>query len=399
MKLRCCCWWLVVTLLLGACASLPTLPITADLFHDSWFQPPTVPIDAGEVFALTDRMRDYVHTDIAPQLRRDGNQLGLFNALRDSGQLKLEYDAAITRNAAEAFSARTGNCLSLAILTAALADEIGLDVQFQNVLGERTISRNGDLLFYNDHVNLELRDTRNDDRSVATGKVAMVIDFLPARDRRGRAVRSVSKPTLLAMYMNNRAAESLAAGKIDDAYWWARAAIQQEPRYTATYNTLGVIYRRHGQTQAALSLLNYALTLEPGNIAAMSNIIPLLEGVGKTRESAQWQQRLRQLQSLPPFYFFEQGRLAMQEQQFERARELFAKEIERTKYYHEFHFWLGLAYVGLHQPELARKHFAIAEANATTRADAKRYQEALDALGPSPRKRGGLKPNGLGLWP
>lgn len=385
----------VVTLLLAACASTPMLRAAPDLFNDSWFRPPSVPIDASQVFALSDRMRDYVHTDIAPQLRRDGNQLGLFNALQDSGQLKLEYDADITRNAAEAFAARTGNCLSLAILTAALASEIGLDVQFQNVLGERTISRNGDLLFYNDHVNLELRETRNEDRAVAHSKAAMVIDFLPARDRRGHAVRSVSKSTLMAMYMNNRAAESLAAGKIDDAYWWARSAIQQEPRYTATYNTLGVIYRRHGQNQQALSLLNYALTLEPGNIAAMSNIIPLLNQFGNTRESAQWQQRLHQLQSLPPFYFFEQGRLAMQEQQFERARELFAKEIERTKYYHEFHFWLGMAYVGLHKPELARKHFNIAKANATTRADTTRYQEALDALGPSPRERSGLRPSDL----
>jgi hypothetical protein len=31
--------------------------------------------------------------------------------------------------------------------------------------------------------------------------------------------------------MNNRAAEALVQGKIDDAYWWAREALVQSPAF------------------------------------------------------------------------------------------------------------------------------------------------------------------------
>src|SRR3546814_9694850 len=81
--------------------------------------------------------------------------------------------SAFTRNAAEAFAAHTGNCMSLVVLTAAMADELGLDVQFQEVLGDPTMSRNGDLLFYNGHVNVVLREKlaeKGDRKSVGEGK-------------------------------------------------------------------------------------------------------------------------------------------------------------------------------------------------------------------------------------
>lgn len=383
---------LVVGLLLGACASVPNDSNRAGpaLFHDAWFLPPSEPIDAGRILSLSEPMRRYLHEWIAPRMRAEGRQTGLFNALQDSGQLKIEYDATFTRTAAEAFEARTGNCLSLVLLTAALAHELGLGVQYQSVLGEQSMSRNGDLVFYNGHVNLVLNERRSDERVAATGSTAMVIDFLPDRARRGQRVQTASEQTVIAMYMNNRAAESLAAGKIDDAYWWARAAIELEPRHTDTYNTLGVVYRRHGNLPEAAAIYAYALELEPGNIAAMSNIIPVLRQLGRDREAGRWSRRLAELQPYPPFHFFAQGQRAMDAEDFATARDLFRKEIDRAAYYHEFHFWLALAYVGLHQTDLARKHFQIARDNATTQASARQYQEALEALGPVRRDRAAI---------
>ena len=51
----------------------------------------------------------------------------------------------MTRNAAEAFDARSGNCLSLVIMTAAFAKELGLPVRYQNVFVDEAWSRSGDL--------------------------------------------------------------------------------------------------------------------------------------------------------------------------------------------------------------------------------------------------------------
>jgi len=254
---------IAAVLLLDACASVPADRSAQDLFDDARFQPLDAPIDGEAVFALSEPMRRYLAADVARQLRIEGPQLGLIHALQASGQINLEYDAAVTRNAAEAFEARAGNCLSLVILTAALAQQLGLDVQFQEVLGEHVMSRNGDLVFYSGHVNVVLSERRSEPGADSAGMLETVIDFLPSEDRDALRVKTTSRRTVIAMYMNNRAAELLAEGNVNDAYWWARAAIVLEPRYTTTYNTLGLVYRRHGDMQEAADAFKKSTEANP----------------------------------------------------------------------------------------------------------------------------------------
>ena len=59
---------------------------------------------------------------------------------------------------------------------------------------------------------------------------------------------------------------------------------------------------------------------------------------------------------------------------------MFSKEVDRAAYYHEFHFWLALAYVGLGDMEHAREHMSIAADNSTTRKDHDLYAAKLERL-------------------
>ncbi len=142
--------------LVAACATNPAPEQPERLFNDALFKPPTTRVAAADVFALSPEMRQYLDHDIARLVRSRGRQQALFDALYHPGELKLEYDAAMTRNAAEAFAARSGNCLSLVIMTAAFAKEMGLAVRYQNVFGDETWSRNGDFYLAVGHVNLSL---------------------------------------------------------------------------------------------------------------------------------------------------------------------------------------------------------------------------------------------------
>ena len=62
------------------------------------------------------------------------------------------------------------------------------------------------------------------------------------------------------------------------------------------------------------------------------------------------------------------------------ARDLFAKEVDRAPYYHEFHFWLAIAYVGLGDVERAHKELTIAMETSTTRNDRAVYAAKLDRI-------------------
>ena len=112
---------LILVVLVSACASTPP-PQPDPLLADHLFAAPTERIGTDHVLQMTDAMRRYLAVDIADQIRTKGPQVGLVDALYRRGQLKLEYDAASTKTAAEAFDARSGNCLSLVVMTAALAN-------------------------------------------------------------------------------------------------------------------------------------------------------------------------------------------------------------------------------------------------------------------------------------
>jgi tetratricopeptide (TPR) repeat protein len=70
----------------------------------------------------------------------------------------------------------------------------------------------------------------------------------------------------------------------------------------------------------------------------------------------------------------------MQLADFETARDLFAKEVDRDPYYHEFHFWLGVAYLRLGNLGEARKEVSLAMENSNTLKDRGLYAAKLEHI-------------------
>lgn len=374
------CLLLLACLLLSACASAP-LPLRPEpLFDDARFAPPTRPVDAGQVFALSEPMRRYVEVEIAPQLRRQGLRDGLVDALYSRSQLKLEYDSTMTRTAAQAFEARSGNCLSLVIMTAALARHLGLAVQYNDVFSDETWSRNGSLMVNSGHVNLTLGHRLGDDHFRFDGGRTLIIDFNPPEPGRRPLYRAIGEATIVAMFMNNRAAEALAEGRADDAYWWVRSALLEAPTFTPAYATLAVVYLRHGQPQRAEQALREVLDHEPANTLMLANLVHALEAQGRRAEAAAAAQRLAQIEPTPPFHYFNIGVAALKRRDYRAARDAFTSEVERAAYYHEFHYGLALAYFGLGDDAQGRKHLAIAMENSTTGRDRDLYSAKLERL-------------------
>jgi tetratricopeptide (TPR) repeat protein len=366
---------LLLCLLLAACAA-PPVQRPDFLLHDEIFVAATEPIRVEDVFALSDEMRRYLRTEIASQLRANDRNRGLFDALYRKGQLKLEYDAAVTRNAAQAFAARAGNCLSLVIMTAAFAKELGLEFQYQAAISDAAWSRSGNLYLRNGHINLMLGSSL---REVGTSRFdpPLMIDFLPPEELRGLRTRPIGEPTVIAMFMNNRATEALVDGRLDDAYWWARAAIDNDAAFLKTYNTLGVIYHRHNNLAPAESAFRYVLAREPANTAALANLAQLERQQGHDAEADALGRELARVERYPPFDFFNRGLQAMKSGDYKAARDMFAKEVDRDPYYHEFHFWLALADFRLGDIERAQKQLALALENSTTRSDRDLYAAKL----------------------
>ncbi|WP_148661574.1 tetratricopeptide repeat protein [Roseateles chitosanitabidus] len=376
----------VAVMALSACSTPPTARTDqVVLVHDELFAPTTDRIDPEEVMAITPQMREFIHTKV-PRLSglgafelRDARNL-LLEALYTKGDLQLEYDAEETRTAAEAFDARSGNCLSLAMMTAVFAREIGVPVLFRQIYEEEQWSRVGDLQVVSGHVNIALGRRPNAFRVVTDEEPSLVVDFLPGAKIRAQRAITLDERTIVAMYLNNRAAELMSQSQLDRAYWWARAAWLHDPRLLTSLNTLGVIYRRHGHPALAETAFRGVLQREPANTQAMSNLASLLRSTGQLADAKQVEDKLAQLQPYPPFKFFDLGVAEMKAGHYAAARDFFAKEISRSAYYHEFHFWMAMANVGLGDWDAVRKELAMAQEYSTTNKQRQLYTAKLDSL-------------------
>ena len=368
-----------IVLVLAGCASAPTAPPVA-ILHDELFAPPSQPVRASDVFAVSPEMKSFLANDIERLVRLKGTRQGLFEALKDKAGLSLDYDSAQTRNAAEAFAARKGNCLSLVIMTAAFAKEMGLAVRFQNVFADETWSRAGSFYLSIGHVNVVIGGTRVEPGYGYYDREEMIIDFLPPSDVAGLRSWVIDEATIVAMYMNNRAVETLMAGRVDDAYWWAREAVRQDPHFLSAANTLAVVYRAHGNLSQAQQALEYVLAREPGNATALSNLVTVLKQRGDVAGARQAAARLARIEPVAPFAYFERGLAAMKAGNYRLARDMFAREVDRAAYYHEFRFWLALADIALGDTEQAKANLKVALENGPTRADRDLYAAKLERL-------------------
>ncbi len=372
------------TLLLCAalcgCASAPPLAPQAALLDDARFGPPQQRPGAAELFALSPDMERYLDQAIESQSRRKGPRRALYDALYSRGQLKLDYEASVTRNATQTFAERSGNCLSLVIMTAAIAKRMGLAVEYRSVLSDDSWSRSGDLYFASGHVNLVLGGKASDVATSYDANASMIIDFLPSKDVAGYRTAPLEEKTIVAMYLNNRAAETLVHGELDAAYWWTRAALHHDPDFLSAYNTLGVIFRRHGDLAQAERAFAFAHQHDVDNLLFMQNLAGALDQLGRHAEAQDLHLRLASLQPHPPFHFFNLGLAAMQRHDYAVAARQFSRELERDPYYHEFHFWLARAYAGLGDAAGAGSQLALAIDTSITRSDHELYAAKLDRV-------------------
>lgn len=362
---------------LAGCTNLPRSPalVPQALLHDEAFTRPAQVIDAREVFAIDDSMREYLRK-AAPQMRREGATKGLADALYKQGELKLEYDAAYTRNAAQAFSARAGNCLSLVVMTAALAKELGLHIEYHSAYADETWSRSGTLLLRSGHINITL-GRRLIDRARGEDPRYLTVDFLPQGEIRGLRTERLSEHTVVSMFMNNRAAEALARDAFDEAYWWAREGLLADPTYVGVLNTLGVVYQRTGRLADAEQVYTELLLRQPSQTQALHNMVQLLGQQGRHAEARPMAARLAALEPEPPYHWFVQGQLALRRGDARTARDFFAREVARADYSSEFHYWLALAQYQLGEIDAAQRNLQKAETLSNSRSERDLYAAKL----------------------
>ena len=368
-----CCFALV------GCATPPTVPADPQgLFDDQGFAARPVQDPRG-IFSASEEMKRFLAAHFGQKPGSHARARRLLGLLNREGDLALRYDADMTRTAAEAFADRAGNCLSLLVMTASMAHELELGVRYYRVLVPDVWLREGDLLLASQHVNLSLEPLAVQ-RRPGDEDFSLTVDFMPPEEGQGLLRSEIGEQTVVAMFLNNRAAEHLVAGRLDDAYWAVRAAVLADPGYLLAYNTLGVVYVRAGKLALAERVFEQGLRIEPENAQMMANQEHLYRRLGQVAAADRLAERLRGLEPVPPYHYFLAALDALRRNDYPAARSLLERERKREPYNHEVLFALAMVWANLGDMTEARRYLGLARDNSTTLRSRTLYQAKLDRL-------------------
>lgn len=334
---------------LWSCSSTPLEPTAIEvdaLFDDSLFKPVTNIPSVEDIFSLpssvaVDVKRTYDRYAISTK-----NPLAVhewlasyINANQSNGHSDFRYQDNLTQTASETFEQRAGNCMSLVVMTSALADIFNIGTEFQDIAIEPVWDKQGDFYLINGHVNLRLLPAQSV-HTVYVSTHAILVDFMPERALRGLAKVQINRQTLTAMFYNNMAAESLVEGDLDHAYALVKAGLKSG-HFSPALNTLAVIYRHKGDEKRAEQVYRYALKFDPDDMTTLFNLAVILDNQGRLEEWAQIHKKLELARIRNPYYYYDMGEQAYDEHQYREALAWYQRAVDKADYRHEFFFGLS----------------------------------------------------------
>ncbi|MCH1929514.1 hypothetical protein L9G16_04915 [Shewanella sp. A25] len=373
---------------LWACSSSPPRPKQEEveaLFADGLFKPVNDIPSVDAIFALpsdavTEVRKAFERYKVSSKYPKPVHEwlAEYINANQEGDKSHFRYQDNLTQVASLTYGERAGNCMSLVVMTSALASLFNIGTEFQDIAIEPVWDKQGNFYLINGHVNLRLLPAENTG-TVYVSSRAILVDFMPERTLRAYQKTLINRQTLTAMFYNNMAAESLVDGDVNRAYALVKAGLKAG-NFVPALNTLAVIYRHRGNDQLAERAYRYALKFEPKDMTTLYNLALILGEQGRLDEWAEVNKVLELARIQNPYYYFDMAEHAFDEHQYDEALAWYQRAVERADYRHEFFFGLSRTYWVLGDEKRAKQNMERAFALSSEATDKHRYQAKLKAM-------------------
>lgn len=347
-----------------------------------WRIPSLTLIDVAnitDIFFLTaEQKKDFLQYYNDPLNAEEGGHRRLYNYLEHilSG---FNYKGD-TYTSSEALHNRAGNCLSLAILTTALAKLVDIDVRYQRVNAAPIYQRFHNVMTLSSHVRTHVYEPyfAVNENELVVIKAKLVIDYFPQNGNVGGDI--ISYDDFVSMYYQNLAGDALVKEDYDLAYSMLAAAMNINDKNSETINTLAVIHKALGNIDTAEALYRYVLMQDSASVNVLSNFIVLLEGQNRTKEIEHMQHQLDRIDDDNPYRWFDVANRQYAKQNYIIALKYFTRSVEVAPYLHEGYFGLAKTYYKVGMLNHAKQSMAKAAELAFTPEDEYLYQAKLRIL-------------------
>ncbi len=304
--------------------------------------------------------------------------------LRFTSFLKEEMEAYTferrTLTASQVMAFNAGNCMSLAVLTTALAEVAGLDVGYQLMDDVPVYAFSGSVVTKGVHVRTKVYDTISSpvEGTFVISRPGATIDYFPTN--RQRFIANIGREDYLARYYRNIAAQAIGDESYNTAYWYAMESLKFAPDDSQAINMLAVVNRRVGDIAKAEELYLFGIEHAEEKLSLLNNYLVLLEAADRTKDAARIRNQLASMDDPSPFNWFQLASTAYADAKYIDAIRYFNKALELAPYLHEAHLGVAQANYEIGRFRNVEASLKAALDNAYRRSTRALYQAKLAAL-------------------
>jgi tetratricopeptide (TPR) repeat protein len=370
----------ILLLVLAGCVSLPPQPTVstgdiawvlagADLLPAS---SETAPEDLPSLLHVTAGMREFAENATHHRSSIAGKTRALAAAMGAEQGLHLQYDSSATLTAEQAFTQRRANCLSYTLLFVALAREVGIPAQFNEVdvppiwdLGDDKVS-----LLYK-HVNARIELTK---------PFAQIIDVSAGEYDPGFEQHVISDAVAQAQFYNNRAVEMRLQQRYADALRYQLRALALSPDADYLWSNLASLYLLDGSPRAARIAVTRALTLDASSMISYDIAAQAYEQLGERRLAAYFHDRAEQFLDQNPYHHYQLALAALNAHDDKLAYNETRRAVLLYPRDHRFFFLLAVLLDRLGEKKLADQSMQTAITLAPDASQQDRYKSKFARL-------------------
>lgn len=361
--------------------TLSTLMPLDDILHDEAFpefhqyqiEPST------QIFALNIAAKTFVRDSISGIRSDDDKAKNLMLSIFDRSNLDLIYESSANTNANDTFNSASANCLSLTIMTYAMAQEAGFAPQFQIVDIPEYWTRRSGYTFISGHVNLRITFKGEIARQRLFDN-ALLVDFDPQTRVKKFFTKGTSKEAIVGMFYNNKGADALLQGNADKAYAYFKAALISSSSHAGTWVNLGLLYRKMGLYEQAQQAYEQAIKVDKDYSTAWENLAFLYDRTGNSNAAAEIRSQLESKRMNNPFYHQMLAEINNDEGNLNSSVYHYEKAIRLDDSQHQFYYGLATVYFKKHDYKQSKRYLKIAKKKAGKSKIVRAYVNKLDAL-------------------
>ena len=321
---------ILISLFISGCATTRPAISPNELIGDSnksWLEsvlgyeaslPQDHPHLIENMFSVSDGIRDIVRSKFGKGTKHTRAR-NLANWLINEDGHDMAYDLEANFIPDQAFYERRGNCLSFTILLVTLANDLGIELKFNDVDLPNTwdLDEEAGYVFYR-HINAILK----------TPNYTQVFDLAMQDYDEGFPQRTISERSAGALLHSNLGVDAFKEHDLDRALHHLTLATSIDPKNSDLWINLGAVYKRDQKMQAAENAFKMAHSLDDKNSLAASNLERLYRGQSRIRLADRFQRLAARARLDNPYVQYKRANKQFENQKYKLARKSIKRAIK-----------------------------------------------------------------------